>query len=63
MSLNRKKANKGTVGNAPQQVPCKDSCRAEGLPAPTKANKITLGLSLAILLAWIAFLAFLALGK
>ena len=63
MSRMKNQAAKGSVAGIAQQTPCKDSCQGTCLPSPTKANKITLGITLTLLLAWVAFLAALAMGK
>ncbi len=51
------------MSHVKKQTPCKESCSDVCQTAPTKANKISLGISLTLLLAWIAFLAVLAVGK
>ena len=63
MSRTKKRTAKGSVEGVTQQTPCKESCPDVRPTAPTKANKIALGISLTLLLAWIAFLAVLAVGK
>ncbi|MBN2296121.1 MAG: hypothetical protein JXM70_27065 [Pirellulales bacterium] len=60
MSSTKKKITKRLIEDTSQQAPCEDD---KCSPAPTKANKITLAISLAMLMGWIGFLAVLAIGK
>ncbi len=63
MSSTKKRTTKGTAEAVAQQSPCGKS-RQETCPTePTKANKIALVISLTMLLAWIGFLAALAMSK
>lgn len=63
MSRTKNRTTKASAEGNAQRTPDKDSCQGTCLPAPTTANKVTLGISLTLLLAWIAFLAFLAMDK